>query len=360
MPEKEGGAKNAGGKKAKELAKELKDFCRIFTKIGIVKGIFFYGSATKKYVSVHDIDICVIIDDTKKDYEKEIPKVKLLMAFAEKNAGKKGFKLHFQPPKPISLIWHIIRIAEPWIISTIRTGIIIYDPSGFLRTIKNLLKSGKIYAVDEKAERLFSRAMDSLMSVRRKLLGIPLEMLDIITIISQMLLNYVHVYTTSANETRDMMRKNQEEIGISPAYIEFYDELIKANEKIYRGTLGEFNGDEIDIWEKRVRGMIEESKLLLARLKQKQEKARLLESYAYAISLCKSALHEKESKESEEHVLKQFKQRFVETNKIPHEYYDAMKELYEYVRKNKKKKGMEYINKLYFKGMEVMLSQSGK
>ena len=59
-------------------------------------------------------------------------------------------------------------------------------------------------------------------------------------------------------------------------------------------------------------------------------------------------------------MLKQFKQRFVETNKIPHEYYDAMKELYEYVRKNKKKKGMEYINKLYFKGMEVMLSQSGK
>lgn len=346
-------------KKEENLINKLKSLCKFLVKFKSVKCIFLYGSSAKKYIKGHDIDIFIVIDDTQEGYEDELPKLKFIIEMLEKQGEKYGLKLHFQPPKPLSLVWHLVRIAEPWTISAIRTSIVLYDPSDFIKIIKKLLKKGKIYAVEEKAERLFTRAVEGIASVREEILKLPIKLLNVVTIVSQMLLSYLDIYTTSSHETRDKIKEKAEELGISRDYIEFYDELIKINEKISRGTLSEFSGEELDIWEKRIKNIVEEAKFLLVKLQEEEEKKRIEDSYAYALNLCKKALSMEEG-ESDEKIIESFKEKFIKTGKVPKEYYNTIKKLQSYLKTKKRKGGLEFVDKLYFRGMEVIINEAGK
>lgn len=342
----------------KVLTNELKKFCFILKGLEIVKGIYFYGSCVKKgYSFGSDIDIMIIVDDSIEDYEEKIKKLELFVKFIEEEAKEKKLDLHFQPPKSFSLFWHLVKIAEPWLISSIRTCIIIYDGSDFIKLIKKLISEGKIYGINEKSERLFSRAIENFFDIREKLLKVPIKFLNVITIVSQMILNYFDIITSSSNETYKNLKQKKDFIGISDSFLLNYEELIKINEKIYKGTLSEFSGDEIDLWTKKINSMVQESKKIIIKLKKEEDKKRLEETYSYVVDLCRNALDKKipDKKTSSSKILNEFIEKFSMTQKIPDSYKDALLNLDEYIKKRKFSKKIDYIDKNYFKGMELII-----
>ncbi|MEM2713755.1 MAG: nucleotidyltransferase domain-containing protein [Candidatus Pacearchaeota archaeon] len=340
----------------KALKKTLKELCEPITKIKGVIGILVYGSAVKKAQKGHDIDILVIFNDAQFE-EAERKKLELYIDFITTKAQQQELILHFQPPKPITLLWRLISKAEPWIISALRRSVIIYDSTDFLALIKKLLKEGKIYSVDEKVERMMARAIEKLIGVRETLLKSAYPLLECMTRAGQIMLSYLNIFPTSANQTRDMLTKYKEKLGLSEHFIEEYDELIKINEKIFAGTLSEFRASEIDAWKKKIKLFIAESEAILVKLEEEIAKKELREIYDAVMSLCTKALAFKTARvpQSDREKIELFRKFFIETRLLKPAYYETLKELYDYIKE--KKKLTKPIDKIYLKTLETAINE---
>lgn len=339
----------------KILKNKIDNLITPFKKIESVKGIFIYGSSVKKIQKGHDIDLLIIYDDSLKNIE--LDKINFFIELITVKANKEDLILHFQPPKPISLWWKLIKEAEPWAISALKNSIILYDPTDFLKILKKLIKKGKLYSIDLKVEKLITRGIEKFISVRDILTRAAWLLLNTMTTASQIMLSFLSVYTVSANETRDMLIKYKKQLGIHDLLIEWYDELIKINEKIAKGTLSEFKGSEIDLWEKRVRYFVKESENIIIELEKKIIEKEIEENYNYIMKLCDSALalKIKEIPQDEKKKIDLFKKYFVDTKIIEKNHYKIMKKLYSFVKEKKELK--QPIDKIYIKMLEAAINE---
>jgi predicted nucleotidyltransferase/uncharacterized protein YfkK (UPF0435 family) len=338
----------------KELKKIIQEISEPLTKLKGIVGIFIYGSAvTKGVIPGHDVDYLVIFDDLLE--KPEIEKINFYLEFIKLRASRKEILLHVQPLKPLSLWWKLIARAEPWAISAIRRSIIIYDPNDFLTLTKRLIEEGKLYSIDEKMERMMARAIESLMGVREKLLKVPYMLLQCLTIAGQMMLSYLGIYTTSANETRNMLIKHKEKLKLSNSFIEDYTELIRINEKIMKGTLSEFRPSEIDAWIEKIRKHIKDTEEVLIRCENEMKVKETEEIYNEVMKLCEDMLMLKAKKipPQDKAKIELFKLLFVETKLIDKSYYDALTELYSCV---KQKKSVVF-DKVYLRAFRAALEE---
>ena len=334
----------------KDIKKKIMEVCLPLTKISSVRGILLYGSTLEKGIRKdHDIDLLVIYDDSKSS-EQEFKKINLLMDLISARAKKKGLNLHFQPPKSLSLWWKLIIEAEPWLISAIRRSIILYDPFQIVSIVKKLVKEESFPSINEKIERLLSRSRDSLMYIREKLVNTAIILLDSMTKVSQLMLSYLNIYTTSPIETLNMLEKNKDKLGIKDSFIVMYSDLIRINEKIAKGTLGEFRCTEIDLWFERVTRYVKESEKILLRLENEEKEKQIKNSYKNMIILCEKILRRKVKRlpRDNKEKISLFKKYFIDTNLVSKEYYSILEELYNYIEKGKplKRKNLDivYIN----------------
>jgi len=340
--------------KPAELEKIIKEISEPLTKIKGVVGIFIYGSSVVKgVVKGHDVDYLVIYDDL---IEKvEIEKINFYLELMKLKATRKEIILHIQPIKPLSLWWKLIKRAEPWIISAIRKSIIIYDPLDFLKLTKKLIEEGKLYSIEEKMERMMARAIEELIGVREKLAKAPYKLLECLTICGQMMLSYLGIYTTSANETRNMLIKHKERLKISNKFIEDYTELIRINEKIMKGTLSEFKASEIDFWIEKIKEHIKNTEAILIKFENELKLKEAEETYKEIIKFCEEILLLKIKKvpKDDKKKIQLIKNLFVDTNLIDKFYYETLNELYASVKEKKP----YIINKIYIKALRAALEE---
>jgi len=338
----------------KELKKIIDDLSSPLKKVKGVVGIFIYGSSViKGMIKGHDVDYLLIYDDL---IEKpEIDKINFYLEFIKLKALRKEIILHVQPLKPLSLWWKLIKRAEPWAISALRRSIIIYDPNEFLALTKKLIEEGKLYSIDEKMERMMARAIESLIGIREKLLKAPYMLLQCLTIAGQMILSYLGIYTTSANETRNMLIKYKDKLKISDKFIDDYTELIRINEKIMKGTLSEFKPSEIDYWIEKIKKHIKESEEILIRCENELKIKEAEETYKEIMKFCGDilALKIKKVPKDDKEKIKLLKSLFVDTNLINKVYYDTLTELYKYVKEKKP----YAINRVYIKALRAALEE---
>jgi len=336
----------------------ISNLCSPLKEIDTVKAIFVYGSFVEKgFQKGHDIDLVVIFDDTSEKADIDYNKIKFHIELISKEAKRYGLILHFQPPKPLSLWWKLIRQAEPWVISALRRSIIIYDPTELIKIQKKLLEKGTIYSIDEKAEKLMTRAIENFIEVREKLTRAAWVLLKLMTTANQIILSHLGVFTTSANETKNMLIKYKKELGIKEIFIEWYDELIKINEKIAKGTMSEFKASEIDLWKKRLDIYIRESEDIIIYLDKKIMEEEIKESYNYLLKLLDKALSLKTKKvpKDEKEKIMLFKKYFVNTQEIDKAHYKTLQELYDFVKSKKPIK--KVIDKTHIKTLEAAINE---
>jgi len=342
--------------KPAELEKIIKELSEPLTKIKGVVGVFVYGSAVVKgMIKGHDVDFLVIYDDL---IEKpEVEKINFYLELIRLKALRKDILLHIQPLKPLSLWWKLISRAEPWSISAMRRSLIIYDPNDFLKLTKKLIEKGKLYSIDEKVERMMARAIENLLGIREKLLKAPYMLLECLTISGQMMLSYLGVYTTSANETKNMLIKYKDTLGVSERFIEDYAELIRINEKILKGTLSEFRPSEIDLWIEKIKKHVRDSEEILIRCENKLRIKEAEEIYNEIMKFCEDLLASKTKKipQSDKDKIELFRLLFVDTKLIDKSHYDILKELYTAI---KEKKGKPLaIDKTYLRALRAAIEE---
>ncbi|MBI5148792.1 nucleotidyltransferase domain-containing protein [Candidatus Pacearchaeota archaeon] len=347
----------------KELEK-VREFCIPLSKHDYIKAVWLYGSAIRTgFVKGHDIDVMIILDDTKDIKQEEIEKLDLLIRLIEEKSKSKNLMLHFQNPKPLTLWWDLIRKGEPWAITSLRNIEIIYDPSRYIALMHKLLKKGELYSREERAEKLIERAREKLIDVRNILLDkIPYELLYAATEAAQTALIYAGFFPPTPRDVLTKLMILERQKMLEGHYIDIYEEILLLIEKIEKGTLGEFTGKEIESWLLKIKSFILKMEEILLKLEKQEREKNMLLAYQESISLCEKALQSKYKKipETDAEKIRLFKKEFVDTGKIGKTHYFTLAELYAYHRNKKARKELEkekYLDKTYIKSLELAISE---
>lgn len=171
----ENAQKEAAGEQSKDKASEMSPeqkkeqekrfkIAQKFTKNLIdkfkrsVKSVIVYGStATGKHNKHSDIDIFVIMDDTK--IEQEIPQEVKDRIWNEmlKLAKETDDNITLQAFMFITEFWENLRTAEPVLIAILRSGVPVFDVGVFMPA-KRMLQRGKIPTTQEAVQKKISAA----------------------------------------------------------------------------------------------------------------------------------------------------------------------------------------------------------
>lgn len=161
--QKPGSAPQMSPEQKKEQEKRFK-IAHKFTKKLIekfkrsVKAVIVYGStATGKHKKTSDIDIFVIMDDTK--IEQEIPQEVKDRIWNEmlKIAKDTDKNITLQAFMFITEFWENLRTAEPVLIAILRSGVPVFDV-GIFMPAKRMLQRGKIPTTQEAVQKKISAA----------------------------------------------------------------------------------------------------------------------------------------------------------------------------------------------------------
>ena len=246
----------------KKVLKEVKHLCSIFTKEhfkGFVKAIWVYGSVVKKK-SANDIDILLLIDDTMEDYQEKAIRLLNVANIITKHTH---LNLHFQKPVQLSLLWSLVIKGEPWIITAIKNSIAIYDPYNYVVLLKKLIRNKGDMSRDIKAERLVSRAEDSLTDNRGLMMGFIEELFFAC-------LEAAQIYLLLKDKTIYKPRKTIKELKKMEIDTDDFFEILNLNEKANKGSLSEFSGEDLDYYLKQTnRFILKLKKLSLEEVNQR-------------------------------------------------------------------------------------------
>lgn len=237
----------------KKTLNQIKNLCSVLIKGSkeLIKAIWVFGSSIKKK-NPNDIDIFLLVDDTLEDCDE---KAAGLLTVANILTKHTKLNLHFQKPVQLSLLWSLIIKGEPWIITSIKTSIPIYDPYNYLSLLKKLIKNKGDLKRDIKSERLVSRAEDALTDNR------TLKM-DFIEQMFLACLESVQIYLLLKNKTVYKPAKAIVELKKLRINTDDFFEIFNLNEKANKGSLSEFTGEDLDHYLKQTQRFISKLKKL--------------------------------------------------------------------------------------------------
>jgi len=346
--------------------KRIKQECAPLTRLKpFVKAVWIYGSALRNtFKPTSDIDILILLDDTREIDEKLPSLIGKLTRKIEENAKKHNLKMHFQPLRFLTPWWDLIRKGEPWAITSLQQCITIYDPSDYIKLLSSLLKKGELYNVPEKSERLLERAKERIGEIRQiSLFKVPSEILGAMTEAAQISLMQLHIFPPSP---KDVSRELKKYFGktVSEKNLEDYDEIYTIVRKINRGHMTEISGKETDVMLKKARFFIKEMEAVLIELEEKKKKYEFLDSYKECLSLCDSALKKKSVKvpASEEEKMQKMKEYYVDTDLLSQEHYSTLRALKEYkkAKEEDRKKIESFISFVKLKSLKLALRELKK
>ncbi len=344
----------------KKILKELRLLCKpLYSLKPFVKAVWVYGSVVKKKnVKTSDIDLLVLVDDTVENLE--VDKVGAVTKAIEMAAVKKKLKVHFQPPKKLTLWWDLVRTGEPWTITSLRNSVIIYDPSGYATLLKKLLQKGEVYSTEQRAEKLIEIAKSKLNEIRQIALEkVPFEILMAMTESAQMALMYYKKFPPAPKNIAYELRNAFVEKGLLPtSIVESYDDMFETVTKIQKGTLSEFNGKDIDKSLSKARMFLAVMEKLLLSLEYKRREKGMEESYKTCIELCNKALKKKIKNlpKNDLDKIKLFKKKFIDTKLIGESHYKTLADLYEYHTSKRRRRSLEkekYLDGTYIRSLKI-------
>jgi len=322
---------------------DIKKLCVPLTRLKpFVKAIWLYGSAVRKkgFKKTSDIDILILIDDTRKIKDEFLRILRAMTDAITKQAEKKKLKLHFQPPKLLTLWWDLIRKGEPWALTSLQNPVVIYDPSDYIKLLSSLLNKGKLYNAPEKSERLLERAKEKIGEIRQiSLFKVPEEILQAMSESAQIALMYLGIFPPSPKDVSRELRKHFSGM-INETLLGHYDEIYTAVRKINRGHMTELAGREIDTMINNAKQFITRMEAILIELEERKTSGEILNGYKECLVLCEKTLrnHGYNHSASEQEKLDYFKKYCVDTGEVSLEHYSILKGLADYKKAGKEER----------------------
>ncbi len=297
---------------------------------GVVKAIWVYGSAVRGTMKKgSDIDLMLILDDTKEDIkDSTLAEIASdLEEFTKQLQEKSKISLHFQAPKRLSDWWDLLRSGEPWVFTSMRDLIVLYDPSGYVEPIHRLLNSGRITGTHERAHMLIRRAPQRVESVKRIFLEeVTSDLLLAMTESAQAALMFYGVAPPSPRTIDESLEKHFCPAMLEKGYVSIIRDFYELTKKIEHRELTNISAREIKVWLEKAKAFIARMEILFAELEKMKKDQLVEESYKEAFDACKNALKKVGVKTTDKNLMK-----FVESELVgkylPRSYLEIIRKI---------------------------------
>ncbi|MEM2121449.1 MAG: nucleotidyltransferase domain-containing protein [Candidatus Woesearchaeota archaeon] len=312
----------------------------------VLAGSIVKGRATKE----SDIDVWIVIDDTdvKRMSRAELKdKLRAIIIGMGIEAGElTGIKnkLNIQV-YILTDFWDSLREANPIIFTLLRDGIPLYD-RGLFVPWKQLLKMGRIKPSREAIDMFMSTGEQMLKNVEFKLKDIGIE--DIYYAIltpSQAALMLYGVPPPDPKETPELMREIfvKKEKLLEDKFVDILEENIKLRKDVEHNLKKSVSGKEIDRLLENADKYLKRIKRLFAQIEKTKEEENFIKVCDTVTSVVRDCLKEEGVQScEEENLVKCFKEKLVDTGKIPEHFFRKLK----MIEKNKKEYEEQKLSKV--------------
>ena len=298
----------------------------------VVKSVYISGSAVRKdFVKGSDIDILVIIDDTRDGFDPRVSDLinMNLREISKMAMDKDKLDLHIQAPKLLSVFWDMVRSGQPWIITQMKDALVLYDPSGYIRPIQSLMNQGKLSGTKERAQVLINDAPKKIAEARKIFLeAITADLLSAMVESAQAVLMFAGVAPPAAKNIGKEISERFVKTKIIPAKIvQDYENFYELTRKIDHGEITHISGKEIEKHLGMVSEFIESMDKLFNVLDFMKKKKMVNDAYDKSMKACSAALKKVGSKEPKSHIeiMKHFKMHFVDTGLVSKDHLEILK-----------------------------------
>ncbi|MBL7206083.1 MAG: nucleotidyltransferase domain-containing protein [Candidatus Aenigmarchaeota archaeon] len=276
----------------KERIEILKKFTKeAIKKYGsVIRSIVLFGSTARaEFKGESDIDIFVIIDDTK---QKMTPELKERIEFGLDDIAKGTHKLlSMQQPYTLTEFWRLVRMGHPIVFNFIREGVPIYDKDIFL-PIKRLLQMGEIRPSEEAVEKFIERGPKRIKRVESAKMYMVVEdcyyaMLES----AQAVLMFMGKYPPRPNETPSVLRKTVVKMKLlDETFVKYLEDVIEIRKKVEHKKLKEMSGNDVDEWIEKTKKFVKKMKGLLAKIEVLKRENMVEKSYVIMEETIKTIL----------------------------------------------------------------------
>lgn len=279
---KEKGTKFDKGKEERKRVQIIKRFTKeVLKKYGnVIKSVVLFGSSARgSWHKESDIDVFIIVDDTK---QKISPAVKEQMEDEFDVIAKKlSSKLSVQQPYLLTEFWNMVRIGHPIVFNFIREGVPVFDRDIFL-PIKRLLQMGEIKPSKEAVEKYIDRAPKRIKRIENAKMYMVAEdcyyaMLESL----QAVLMFLGKTPPRPSDAAEAMRKTLVDMNlVKPEYAEWLEGVINRRKDVEHKHLKNIPGSELDEWIEKSKKFVKEMQKTLVRVEVLKRENLIEKSYS--------------------------------------------------------------------------------
>lgn len=214
----------------------------------IIRSIVLFGStAREEFRKESDIDIFVIVDDTR---NKISPAMRdKLEDDLERIAKSCSKQMSVQQPYMLTEFWRLVREGHPIVFNFIREGVPVFDKDIFL-PIKRLLQMGEIRPSQEAVEKFIERGPKRVKRVENALVYMVVEdcyyaMLES----AQAVLMFLGKSPPRPGDAPDALRKTIVKMKfLDESYVKALEDIIELRKKVEHRQVKTVTGAEVDEW----------------------------------------------------------------------------------------------------------------
>lgn len=230
---------------SRDIYKELQTF---------IKAIVIFGSSARRDTESNDIDILIIVDDTKVVWTAEL--VEAYRIITEKSVQKNSLKLHITTLKFTSF-WEYIRSGDPIGINMLRDGIALLD-TGFFDPLQILLSQGRIRPSPESIWNYFSMAPRTLLNSKWHILQATVDLYWAVIDAAHAALMKAGEIPPSPEHVADMLDKRFVKTNlIDKKYVITMRNFYHLSKMITHRELKEITGEQYDMYYKEANEFVE-------------------------------------------------------------------------------------------------------
>ncbi|MFH0890165.1 MAG: nucleotidyltransferase domain-containing protein [Candidatus Aenigmatarchaeota archaeon] len=321
--------KDIARKRRADMVKALTQ--KILNKFGkYVKCVVLVGSVARdEFKSNSDIDMFIVIDDTKVNFtpeEKRRIDVEIDLAAQEINKD-----IIVQPAYTLTEFWDMVRTSHPLIYNFIRDGIPVYD-TGFFMPIKRLLEMGRIPATKEAADALLDKAPKRLRRISEvKLYMVAEDCYYAMVDITQAVLMSLGFAPPSPGKAADEFRRHLVDTKIVEGkYADWLDAINEFRKDVEHKKINEITGSELDEWMKKANEFVEKMLQVSGGLELKKKERIVEKSYDVMTKAIVAALKSVNKLPNEQaEIPSAFKKYLVDEGLVEKHYIDIFNRLEE-------------------------------
>ena len=326
-PQEKKKEKGVGKKKRIEI---LKKFTKMaLKKYGpLIRSIVLFGStARQEFKNESDIDVFVIIDDTRQRITPSMKnRIEDDLDYFSKECSK---YLSVQQPYLLTEFWNMVRIGHPIVFNFIREGIPVYDKDVFL-PIKRLLQMGEIKPSKEAVEKYIERGPKRIKRVENAKMYMVVEDLYYAMLeSSQAVLMFLGKSPPRPGDAPDALRKTLVKMKfMTEEQVKDLEEIINVRKKVEHKQISKMSGSELDSWIEKSDKYVKHMQELIVKVEVLKRESMIEKSYVIMAETALTLLKALDKPVSPKEELPEFfKKHLVDEGLVDQRYLDVFRDL---------------------------------